>query len=142
MYYYHGTKVKPEIILREGLRPAPINEIVRRVKKDFGVGCEVDPFIKDDIERKRQCLFVYLDSDKDEAIWYAQKGSNFENNLRIEISSYLGLDFDWKNDSGFLYKIELEHLREGEIKLFFVKPIEIIKVERINGIEMEDSANG
>lgn len=131
MYYYHGTKIKPEIILKEGLKPAPINKIIQKVKKDFNVGKEIDSFIEDDVSRKHRCLFVYFDSDKDEAIWYAQKGSNFENNLKIEISNYLGLDFNWDKDIGFLYKIELEHLPKGEIKLPFVKPNEIIEVERI-----------
>lgn len=132
MYHYHGSKTPPEIVLKEGLKPAPIAEIVRKAKKDFGIGSEIDGALVGDINRKLRCLYVYFDSDKGVAYYYASMGANFENNIRIEICSYLGLKFVRSKEPGFLYSIALEGFPSGEIKLAHVKPSEIMEVEEIS----------
>jgi len=116
MIFYHGTKVKPEVIFAEGLKPCQTDLL-----KCEGLNSEID----DHIRRKRECMFVYLTDKFEEALGYARTGSNFESNVRLE------LGWGKLDGSGYVYVIDIPIVAKGEIPVKHVPPNMIMSVEEI-----------
>lgn len=112
MIVFHGTKVKPEIILKEGLKPCVID-----FKKYHGINTEIDDLIR----RKKECFFVYLTSSYEEAHDWAMCGSNFINNLKLELGEKTLYE-----RPGYIYLIELKIIIKGEFRVKYV-PVKFIK---------------
>ena len=97
MLFYHGTKVEPRVILREGLKPCPT---VMKYKENK------DLEIRDIVERKLQHMFVYLTTDYLEAQSYALSGSNFEALIHGENCKV-----------GYIYTVYLPVIALGEFRI-------------------------
>lgn len=120
---YHGTKIPPSRVLFDGLKPIDIEGAIRMVMKKYSIPGDLryifNDRIQDYVQRKRNHLLVYLTDNIDEAISYAEYGSNFVGLLEIEACELVGLK--WKPDkNGYLYFVNLEGNRE--VKLPYVHP--------------------
>ena len=125
-FLYHGTKVLPEIFLKEGLKPAKINDIIEKIKIEFSIENDVaDEIFYDIIRRKKSHLFVYFTDRIEEARSYAQIGGNFEGNLRSEVCHFLKIP-DNRNHRGYVIVIKNKNNEKGEIKFSYIGSEEII----------------
>lgn len=131
---YHGTKISPEVVLVEGLKPVKIMDVVNSIKRKYKVGAVVTDMINDAIRSKRQHLYVYLTSDFDEAASYALGGSNFANLVEIAICDYLGKEWV-SNRCGIVYLVKTGQVYadDVEVKMPLVPPEMIVGIVLVGG---------